>query len=144
MNKKEWIEKNISKTDFKDIESANFEYDQLVANAANLIEQNKNLFERISKATKDEVFELVKSETEIELKNSLPGNVVNSPCTDGCFNGAVGCQNDANHVYATVVGGAWWEGATPAGWGALVGGAIVHHIMLRACVRTLMACYGGC
>ena len=141
---KEWIKENISKTEFKDVYSANSEYDQLLDRAAKLMDMNKDLFGQLAKTSKEDIFELVKNETEIDLMKTVPGNVVNSPCSDGCINDAVSCGRDADDIYATVVGGAWWGGATPAGWAALVGGTIVHRIMLKACVRTLTTCYSAC
>lgn len=145
---RDWIEKNVSKTNYQNSNEAINEYNQLITQQEALVKNNLEFFKQVAD-NKNELLHLLEVNPLFENVNSITSNpnyTTNSSCINDCINDAVDCNRGADENYAAGIG----SSAVGAIWNPIVGGAaalyatIVHHNAIRRCVRGLSACTGGC
>lgn len=146
---KQWLEVNISKTNFKEPEQALKDYNELIEMEVEIIKNNIDFLKQIED-NKNQFIDLLESSplfgSPISSKVNSPNSTQNFPCVSDCINDAVQCNRDADNIYAAAMGGSgvgYFYNPITAGAGALIA-SINHHISIKKCVRQLNVCVSGC
>lgn len=148
---KEWLQKNISKTEYKTLEEALKDYNEQINLTAQILKENSDFINQI----KDNEKEFLNLLSELPLNGipiastyKGPGNSTqNFPCVSECINNAVQCSNNADAAYSEsmMISGATFATGNAFGAAVIAYGAYrLHSRAIKACVRTLNACTGQC
>ncbi len=144
-----WINENLSKTNYKNTDDAISDYKKLVNQSENLIKSNLDFFKEIENNNEEFlglIYEIGIYEDPLNVSGIVPTYETNSPCNFGCINDAVECNRSADQNYAAGMA------ASGAGyfWNPVVAGAVAlnayinHRNAIRTCVRTFNNCIRGC
>lgn len=145
---KEWLEGNISKTEYQAPEDALKDYNEQINLMTEIIKNNADFLMQIKE--NNEYFLNLLSDSPL-VANPItsytqPGNTTQG-CVNDCINGAVFCGRNADSAYADTMiasGVAFWTGNT-IGAGVLAWtGSRTHRRAMRACRLTFDTCADGC
>ena len=144
---KQWLSKNVSKTNFENEQQALTEYKNLISMSSEIVNNNISFFKLIGD-NKEEFLGFLQT-NPIDGVQSPPVDNPQEPvivlgCINDCINDAVYCGRDADTTYAETLLAGWLAGGPFGGAIGMLFGSRAHKRALRLCASTLDSCAGGC